>query len=85
MALGPPRKEAQKRDMFYQHGIDPLDEYLNSALLSSFVTEMGKIRSRGDTKLTWRSQRRVGKAIRRAKMMGIIPVLSRRPLHGDRF
>lgn len=44
---------------------------------------MGKIKPRSQTKLTWRSQRRLGKAIRRAKMMGIIPVLSRRVLIRD--
>lgn len=41
---------------------------------------MGKIKSRAETGLTWKNQRRLGKAIRRAKMMGVIPVLSRRPL-----
>lgn len=53
---------------------------MNSTLLSHFVTDMGKIRKRADTQLTWKNQRRLGKAIRRAKMMGIIPVLSRRSL-----
>ena len=69
--------------MFHQLQIDPLNEALNSRLLSHFVTDMGKIKPRSQTKLTWRSQRRLGKAIRRAKMMGIIPVLSRRVLIRD--
>lgn len=78
--LGPDARESRKTDLFYQLDIDPLAECENSALLSEFVTEMGRIKSRNQTKLTWRNQRRVGKAIRRAKMMGIIPMLSRRPL-----
>ncbi|KAI0775914.1 hypothetical protein BD413DRAFT_525079 [Trametes elegans] len=78
--LGPDAAESRYLDPFYQLNIDPLKECLNTTLLSHFVTSMGKIRSRSETNLTWKNQRRMGKAIRRAKMMGIIPVLSRRPL-----
>jgi small subunit ribosomal protein S18 len=38
---------------------------------------MGKILSRNKTNLTWKSQKSVGKAIRRARSMGIIPVLAK--------
>ncbi|KAM5540401.1 hypothetical protein V8D89_005859 [Ganoderma adspersum] len=79
-ALGPDARASRYLDPFHQLGIDPLRESLNSALLSRFVTPMGKIKKRSETNLTWRNQRRVGKAIRRAKMMGIIPVLSKRQL-----
>ncbi|QRV87908.1 ribosomal protein S18 [Ceratobasidium sp. AG-Ba] len=72
--MGPGRKEAQAFDAFRKLDIDPLDEYKNAVLLRSFVSEMGKIHSRAKTGLTWRSQRRVGKAIRRARAMGIIPL-----------
>lgn len=78
--LGPSRSEAQLKDIFRQLQIDPLHEVTNSSLMSEFVTEMGKIKGRAETGLTWRSQRMVGKAIRRAKGMGIIPWLSKRPL-----
>lgn len=50
---------------------------MNPTLLSAFVTEMGKIRKRAQTNLTWRSQRRVTKAIKRAKLMGIMPMFYR--------
>lgn len=79
-AVGPSSKESRANDVFYQMDIDPLHESMNSTLMSSFVTELGKIKGRAETKLTWRSQRRLGKAIRRAKMMGIIPMYSRRKL-----
>ena len=78
--LGPDASTSRHTDVFHQTGLDPLAESLNSSLLSRFVTSMGKIQRRSDTQLTWRNQRRVAKAIRRAKMMGTIPVLSRRQL-----
>ena len=73
--LGPGAAESRRNDWFYQLGIDPLDEATNARLLSYFVTDMGKIKSRAETKLTWRNQRRLTKAIRRAKMLGIMPIL----------
>ena len=73
--LGPGASESRRYDWFYQLDIDPLDEATNPRLLSYFVTDMGKMKSRAETKLTWRNQRRLTKAIRRAKMMGIMPIL----------
>ena len=81
--IGPSRANSEREDVFRQLNIDPLHEAMNSRLMSSFVTEMGKIQRRSETKLTWRSQRRLGKAIRRAKMMGVIPLHSRRHLRND--
>ncbi|EIW62071.1 uncharacterized protein TRAVEDRAFT_163825 [Trametes versicolor FP-101664 SS1] len=78
--LGPGASKSRYLDIFHQMNIDPLQESQNSKIMSRFVTSMGKIKGRSETNLTWQNQRRVGKAIRRAKMMGIIPVLSRRTL-----
>ncbi|KAI9001120.1 hypothetical protein BD414DRAFT_526416 [Trametes punicea] len=78
--LGPDAATSRYLDIFHQMNIDPLNECRNSMLMSSFVTSMGKIKGRNETNLTWKNQRKLGKAIRRAKMMGIIPVLSRRHL-----
>jgi len=75
--LGPGAAESRRNDWFYQLGIDPLDEAMNPRLLSYFVSDMGKIKSRADNKLTWRNQRRLTKAIRRAKMIGIMPILNK--------
>jgi small subunit ribosomal protein S18 len=75
--LGPGAAESRRSDCFYQLGIDPLDEATNPRLLSYFVTEMGKVKSRAMTSLTWRNQRRLSKAIRRAKMMGVMPILNK--------
>lgn len=78
--LGPGRPEAEYRDVFRQLDIDPLHEATNTKLLATYVTDMGKIKPRPVTKLTWRSQRKIGKAVRRARMMGMIPQLSKKTL-----
>ncbi|KAI0068806.1 hypothetical protein BV25DRAFT_1792758, partial [Artomyces pyxidatus] len=75
--IGPSAAESRAQDPFYQLDIDPLYEATNPYLLANYVTEMGKVKSRAETKLTWHSQRRLTKAIRRAKMMGVMPILSR--------
>ncbi|KAA1466311.1 hypothetical protein DENSPDRAFT_831118 [Dentipellis sp. KUC8613] len=77
--LGPSTDVSRRLDAFHQLNIDPLLEATNPALMSHFVSEMGKVKGRPETNLTWRSQRRLTKAIRRAKMMGIMPILSRSP------
>ncbi|KAJ1963702.1 hypothetical protein GGI12_001892 [Dipsacomyces acuminosporus] len=66
-----------KTDPFVALDIDPIKEYKNSYLLSNFVTEMGKIRPRYKTGLTAKSQRKVAKAIKRARAFGLMPVTSR--------
>ncbi|KAH8999216.1 hypothetical protein EDB92DRAFT_942309 [Lactarius akahatsu] len=76
--LGPGAAESRRGDWFHQLDIDPLDEATNPRLLSYFVTDMGKMKSRAETKLTWRNQRRLTKAVRRAKMMGVMPILNKR-------
>ncbi|WFD41776.1 hypothetical protein MPSI1_000412 [Malassezia psittaci] len=81
--LGPPKREAIQKDPIHILGLNPAkpsladDTYKNGPLLSEFVTEMGKIQPRNITGLTRKSQRYVGKAIRRARALGILPVMSR--------
>lgn len=77
--LGPPNREARYTDIFHQLDIDPVDECMNPTLLSHFVSKMGRVNKRAETKLTMRSQRRISKAIKRAKMMGIMPIHSQSP------
>jgi len=54
----------------------PRDFTANPVVLSEYLSEMGKIQGRAQTYLTAKNQRLLGKTIRRAKMMGIIPNLS---------
>ncbi|CAO1617771.1 unnamed protein product [Parajaminaea phylloscopi] len=81
--LGPSKAEAVKNDEIHRLQLKPSrpslsdDSYKNPALLSSYVSEMGKILPRSTTGLTWKSQRMVGKAVRRARAMGLMPVLAR--------
>lgn len=81
--LGPSKHEAMKTDPFHILSLNPSkpsladDSYKNGAILSQYISEMGKILPRNITGLTRKSQRYVGKAIRRARAMGILPVLSR--------
>lgn len=76
-AVGPSTAQARYNDPFYQLNLDPLSFATNPLVLSNFISEMGKIYGRSATGLTIKSQRKLGKAIRRAKMMGIIPNLSK--------
>jgi ribosomal protein S18 len=48
-------------------------DYKNIKLLKAFLTKYGKIRSRRKTRISVQKQRRVAKAIRRARAFGIIP------------
>ncbi|GAA5891073.1 hypothetical protein JCM6882_006411 [Rhodosporidiobolus microsporus] len=74
--LGPPTEYGETHDPFVRYGIDPLDPSkgaMNSFIGSQFVTSMGKIQSRGKTMLQRKSQRKIGKLVRRARSMGIMP------------
>ncbi|PWN29835.1 hypothetical protein BDZ90DRAFT_230673 [Jaminaea rosea] len=81
--LGPPKHIAVQIDQIHRLGLNPAkpslqdDSYKNPALMTQFVTEMGKIMPRSQTMLTRKSQRRVGKAVRRMRSMGLMPVLAR--------
>lgn len=81
--LGPTKAEAVKQDLIHINGLNPGkpslhdDSYKNAAILATYVTEMGKIMPRASTGLTRKSQRAIGKAVRRARSMGLLPVMSR--------
>lgn len=81
--LGPSKREAMKTDPIHILGLKPSkpsladDSYKNGALLSEYISEMGRILPRNLTGLTRKSQRSIGKAIRRARALGILPVHTR--------
>jgi ribosomal protein S18 len=70
--LGPPNKVAKQIDAFHLSSSDPLDHIFNPGMSRAFVNQMGRIRSRAETGLTWKNQRKVGKLVRRARAMGLI-------------
>jgi len=48
-------------------------DYKNPAILRRFITDRGKILPRRITGVTAKNQRRVAKAIRRARMIALMP------------
>jgi len=66
------KRKKGKQDPFALLGINPLHEYKNTRLFLPFLSEMGRIKSRFDTGLSAKNQRRVTKAIKRARAMGLL-------------
>ncbi|KFZ11128.1 hypothetical protein V502_07732 [Pseudogymnoascus sp. VKM F-4520 (FW-2644)] len=66
-------------DVFDVLELDPLVEYRNFAMLSEYMTPMGRIMHSDDTGLRSRNQRRIAKAIRRGVGMGFMPSVHRHP------
>lgn len=62
----------KKANQFTKLGITTVD-YKDTALLRTFVSERGKIRSRRVTGLTVRQQRQVAIAIKNAREMALLP------------
>ncbi len=50
-----------------------LIDYKNAKLLKAFLSKSGKIKSRRKTRIKLSQQRKIGKAIRRARMFGLLP------------
>ena len=74
------RGNAPKTDAFDALSLNPLDLYKNFSVMSEYVTEMGRIRGRKSTGLRRVNQRRLAKAIRRARMLGLMPSVHRHPM-----
>ncbi|KXN75088.1 ribosomal protein S18 [Conidiobolus coronatus NRRL 28638] len=63
----------EKVDFFQVSGIDPLKHYKNPHFLSRYINQLGMIKPRSQTGLTAYNQKRLTKAIKRARAFGIIP------------
>nr|POE74378.1 30s ribosomal protein s18 [Quercus suber] len=68
-----------KSDVLDQMGIDPRKEYKNVAIMSEYVSPMGKIIGGRESGLRPVNQRRMAKAIRRAMGIGLMPTVHRHP------
>ncbi len=53
-----------------------LIDYKNAKLLKAFLSKSGKIKSRRKTRIKLSQQRKIGKAIRRARVLGLLPFTS---------
>ena len=51
-------------------------DHTNPTLLKAFLTKSAKIKSRRKTRIRLWQQRKVGKAIRRARALGLLPYVS---------
>lgn len=72
-------------DLLDQLTVNPVLEYKNFAMMSEFMTEMGRIRHSRETGLRAVNQRKMARAVRRAIGIGIMPSVHRHPeLHPDR-
>lgn len=79
--LGPNASTALLTDVIAHFDIVPQHETVNPIFLNGFLTDMGKIKGRAETGLSRKSQRMVGKAVRRARAIGVMPTLHRAPQH----
>ncbi|MBU0676773.1 MAG: 30S ribosomal protein S18 [Verrucomicrobia bacterium] len=61
-----------KRICKHLEGVENVD-YKDHELLRKFMTERGKIMSRRTTYATAKQQRQIKRAIRRARIMGLLP------------
>ncbi|PSK46324.1 ribosomal protein S18 [Elsinoe australis] len=75
----PKARGKQSRDVCDILQLNPLDHYKNFSLMSEYITEMGRIKGRGETGLRPINQRRMAKAIRRAVGCGLLPSVHRHP------
>ncbi len=66
-------------DVFKRHRFDLSMEHKNTFLLSQFLSPTGRLLPANMTQLSARSHKAIAKSIRRARCMGLMPYLCRRP------
>ena len=52
-------------------------DYKDVELLRSFISDQGKILPKRSTNLTLKQQRRLSKAVKRARILGLLPFVNR--------
>ncbi|KAI9223606.1 ribosomal protein S18 [Blastocladiella britannica] len=72
-----------KFDVFQAMRTNPLNVYKEHELMANFVSETGMIMHRKNTKLAAKNQRKLTKAVKRARAMGLMPYTYREPLKRD--
>lgn len=68
----PRRPSGTKKGPKYLEGVKTID-YKDHELLRKFMTERGKIMPRRTTGISAKQQRQIKSAIRRARVMGLLP------------
>ncbi|PGH19060.1 ribosomal protein S18 [Helicocarpus griseus UAMH5409] len=72
-------KKSPPTDAFDALSLNPLHLYKNFAVMSEYMTEMGRIRHSSETGLRPVNQRKISKAIRRAIGLGLMPSVHKHP------
>ncbi|KAJ3181056.1 hypothetical protein HDU85_003761 [Gaertneriomyces sp. JEL0708] len=67
------KKKMKPIDICEVSRINPLKEYKNVKFLTSFLTQMAYIKPASQTGLSRANQRKLAKAVRRAKAIGLMP------------
>lgn len=80
--MGPKKAIAEAGDPFHLTNSNPMDHILNPNFVYSFIDPLGKIKTRAQTGLTWKTQKQIGKMVRRARAMGTIGRMSGVPARG---
>jgi small subunit ribosomal protein S18 len=68
------RKIGPKTDYFLKQGIEYID-YKDTEVLRKFLNRQGRIVNHSYTQLTAKTQRRLSKAIKRARQMALLPYM----------
>ena len=68
------RRRMKKVCWFNQNGIEP--DYKDVKIISRYITERGKIVPRRLSGLTAKNQRRLSKAVKRARHLGLVPFVT---------
>jgi small subunit ribosomal protein S18 len=72
MSMG--RRRIKKSCWFEQNGIEP--DYKDVKIISRYITERGKIVPRRLSGLTAKNQRRLSKAVKRARHLALVPFVA---------
>ena len=67
---------ATKKQKFSIIGSDQKIDYKDIDLLKLFITDQGKILPRGATGITVQQQRKIAKAIKRARVLSLLPFVA---------
>jgi small subunit ribosomal protein S18 len=68
------KKTSPRTDYFLKESIEYID-YKNTDILRKFINDQGRIISRLYSRLTAKNQRKVAKAIKRARQMALLPYM----------
>ncbi|PVU96149.1 hypothetical protein BB559_002496 [Furculomyces boomerangus] len=71
------KQEEGVKDPFKELNIDPLIEYKNTKMMQYYLTEMGRIIPRGKNGLSAKTQKKLSKAIKRARAFGLLSFTSK--------